>query len=173
VQHNSFFTFNKNLKLLSAFFVNAGFCLGSLPVLAGSVIYHGNFCTPLPADINKIARSPISGVLNTSTSTATVECPSPLPYTSTSGTRVNQVLVAVHDRHYSENVTCTLYGTYFEGSVVWQASASSSGSNGSVQNLTITPPQNQNAYGLNMECTIPSLYNGQASYVDAYMVTTP
>ncbi len=172
VQHNSFFTFKKISKLLSAIFVNAGFCLGSLPVLADSVVYHGNFCTPIRADINKIERSPSAAVLNLSTSTATIQCPFTHPY-NFSGVRVNKVVVAVLDRNYDNNVTCTLYGTYLEGSVVWQASASSSGSNPGVQYLEITPPQSKGAYGLNMECTIPGTYNSQVSYVTAYWINRP
>jgi len=172
VQHNSFFTFKKTSKLLSAIFINAGFCLGSLPVLADSVVYHGNFCTPLTADINKIQRSESFAILNTSTSTAKVECPFTHPYSAT-GVRVNKVGVTVYDRNYDSDVTCTLYGTYLQGSVVWQASASSSGSNPGDQFLEIVPPQNQGVHGLNMECTIPGAYNGQASYVTTYWITRP
>jgi len=165
---------NANFKLGAAIAIGLGSSLcGSLPVLANSVVYHGNFCTPLTADINKIERSPIAAILNTSTSRATIECPFTLPYNPTSGARVNKLWVAVLDRSYNDDVACTLHGTYLEGSPVWQASASSSGSNAGVQYLEITPPQDKGAYGLNMECTIPAAYNGEVSYVTAYWITRP
>ncbi len=169
VQHNSFFIFKKSFKLLSVIFVNAGFCLGTLPVLADTVVYHGNFCTPITADINKVQRNSVYGVSNTSTATATVECPFTHPYNAP----VTKVGVTVYDRNYNDDVTCTLYGTYLQGGFVWKASASSSGSNSGDQLLEITPPQNQGAYGLNMECTIPSNYNEQTSYVTTYWITRP
>jgi hypothetical protein len=161
----------KKSKLLSAFLINLGFCAVSLPVLADDLIYNGNFCTPVRADINKVEHGSNYGVHNVSNSTATVQCPFIHPITH-SGVAVNKVWVTVYDRNPSTNVSCTLYGVGLEGSIVWQASKSSSGSGTTHQFLEISP-QTQGVYSINMKCTIPAAYNGNLSHISTYWIRRP
>jgi hypothetical protein len=91
------------------------------------------------------------------------------PYIVATGVRVNKVGVTVYDRNYDSDVTCTHLVLTVQGSVVWQASASSSGSNQEIKFLEIVPPQNQGVHGLNMECTIPGAYNG-SSFICYYIL---
>lgn len=156
-----------NLKWLSLL-LGTGICASvSLPAQAADVMYHGNFCNPVRADIGKIEHGSQYGVHNESATTATVQC----PFNPTFFSKINRVDVLVYDRNPNTNVVCTLYGVDFAGTALWQISKSSSGSSAFWQNLVFQP--NQIAHTVNMRCSIPGVTNSGYSHVTTYRVMTP
>lgn len=161
----------KTLRLLYSALVGVGLSatIGS-PAQAGDVLYHGNFCVPVRSDINKIEHGPIYGVHNVSSSTATVQCPFNNNYSGAFS--VNDVWVTVYDRNLTTNVSCTLYGVALNGNIIWQTSASSSGSSASNQFLRLHPSQGKLLGTMNMTCSIPGVTSDGLSHVTTYRLIT-
>jgi hypothetical protein len=169
---NSFFTLNKMFKRLPMILMGVGLgIIVGLPAKASDEIYHGNFCDPINADLNKIQRNKW-GINNISSSnSATVQCPFNLPYTT--DLRVNSVYVAVYDRDPNLNVSCTLTGVSLDGTTLWERSSSSNGSSSAAQYLSFSPP-NQFIATMNMTCSIPPVIDSRYSLVSTYrVITTP
>jgi hypothetical protein len=138
---------------------------------ADDILYHGNFCTPMLTDINKIDHGSLYGVHNVSSSTGRVQCPFNNNYSGTY--RVNDVWVTVYDRNPSTNVSCTLYGVGLDGNIIWQVSGSSSGSSALHQFIRLRPPQSGLLGTMNMTCSIPGVTNAGLSHVTTYRLMTP
>jgi hypothetical protein len=168
---NSFSTLKEMFKLLPVVCIGVGVGISAgLPAQASDEIYHGNFCGPTQDDVTKIQRNKW-GVANVSSSTATVQCPFNLPYTT--DLRVNSVYVAVYDRDPNSNVSCTLYGVSTDGTTLWEISRSSNGSSSSAQFLSFSPP-NEFIATMNMTCSLPPRIDLKASHVTTYrVITTP
>ena len=173
VKYSSSSTAQKTFRLLPGVVISIGLCAAvSLPALADDQVYHGNFCTPVRADTNKIEHGHQYGVHNVSSSTATVQCPFIHPFTHSS-VSVNNVWVTVYDRNPNTNVSCTLYGVALHGERIWQVSASSTGSSSTHRFLQLTPPQNQGVHTMNMTCTIPGISNNNLSHIATYWISRP
>jgi len=157
-------------KLLPITLIGMGFTTAmTLPVLAADVIYHGNFCAPNRNSVNLVERNQF-GVSNaSSSSTAFVQCPFQLPFNA--ALRVTNVWLTVYDRNPSTNINCTLTGVGLEGSTIWTRTASSSGSGGPHQFLSLTPPSTFVAT-MNLYCSIPPTADSRISHVTTYRVIT-
>jgi hypothetical protein len=166
----SFSTLKEMFKLLPVVFIGVGVGItAGLPAQASDEVYHGNFCGPTQDDISKIQRNKW-GVANIASSTATVQCPFNLSYTT--DLRVNSVYVAVYDRNPNSNVSCTLTGVSTDGTTVWERTSSSIGSSAPAQFLSFSPP-NEFIATMNMACSIPP-YIDKASHVTTYrVIATP
>lgn len=149
--------------------VSAAFCSSAL---AADELYHGNFCAPNQAHINRIERSQF-GVHNTSSSTtAVVQCPFNVPFVG--NLNINSVWVTVYDRNPSVNVSCTLTIVNLQGGTTWSNTQSSSGSQTAHQFLGFEPPNNSVLGTLNMSCSIPPSTNQGVSHITTYrIIRTP
>jgi hypothetical protein len=162
----------KTFKLLYSTLISMGLCAAfSSSAQAGDILYHGNFCTPIQSDINKIDHSPLYGVYNVSSSTAQVQCPFNNDFNGAYS--VEDVYVTVYDRSSTTDVSCTLYGVALDGNVIWQASGSSIGSSANNQFIRLHPPSSQLLGTMNMSCTIPESTSAGVSHVTTYRLITP
>jgi hypothetical protein len=162
----------KTFRLLYSTLIGMGVCAAvSSSAQAGDVLYHGNFCTPVLSDINKIEHGSPYGVHNVSSSTAQVQCPFNNNFSGTYS--VNDVWVTVYDRNSSTNVSCTLYGVALDGNIIWQTSGSSSGSSAPAQFIRLHPPQGGLLGTMNMRCSIPGVTSSGFSHVTTYRLITP
>jgi hypothetical protein len=162
----------KMFRLLYSTLLGMGFFAAfSSSAQAADILYHGNFCTPVLSDINKIEHGSLYGVHNVSSSTGRVQCPFNNNFSGTY--RVNDVWVTVYDRNPSTNVSCTLYGVALNGNVIWQVSGSSSGSGALNQFIRLRPPQSGLLGTMNMTCSIPGVTSNGLSHVTTYRLITP
>ena len=162
----------KIFRLLYSTLISMGLCAAvSSSAQAGDILYHGNFCTPVLSDINKIEHDSIYGVYNVSSSTAQVQCPFSNDFNGAFS--VSDVDVTVYDSIPVADVSCTLYGVALDGNIIWQTSSSSSGSNASNQFIQLHPPSSGLLGTMNMRCSIPGVTNNGFSHVTTYRLITP
>jgi hypothetical protein len=148
-----------------------GLCSVAADARATDVVYGGNFCTPVIADLVFIEHNQQFGVHNVSTSTATVQCPFVNAFSG--ALIITEVDVTVYDRNPSADVSCTLRGIALDGTSVWEVTRSSTGSGPGHQLLVFRP--NQRTLGtLNMTCAIPGVTNSGLSHLTTYrVISTP
>ncbi len=157
----------RTLKWLSLAAAIACPLLLSMPVGAETFRMNGNFCSARLADTGKLDRSSTLGVLNSSTSTATVECPFRFPLSSA---KVNSVSVTINNRHANVSFTCTLFGLTAEGGVFWSSTVGTSVTGVSTLSFFTNPTVTVNQ--MNMQCVIPGAVSGSQSYVASYISNT-
>ncbi|MCP3140302.1 hypothetical protein [Pyxidicoccus xibeiensis] len=130
---------------------------------AADILYDGNFCAPVLADVDRVNHSPQYGVYTASIShNTTVQCPFNPPFFAT----VSEVYVQVYDRNPFVDITCTLRGIDLAGVIIWSQTDTSSYSGPGVQFLGFYPYAR--THTMTMTCTIPYVWNAGFSHVLTY-----
>jgi hypothetical protein len=140
--------------------------LATSPALAADgKDYPGALCQPRLSTYT-FDRATIGRVFNTSTSPQTWICPH---VHDINGDYVGQITVI--DMHLDADVTCTLYSRTRTGSFVDAAEVKSAGTNPAPQPLITKQVKGEgNGYAF-FNCTVPGMYDGEASGIVSYEVT--